>query len=176
MVKDQEKASRELQGWQEIAKFLGLPVATAQSWEKSGMPVHRGGRYVYALPDELNRWIGKESPSRAPVHIATENEDLAGGPPWNRIQSRSSWHVIHPSCPSKSASNHFLPGMRFVSCATIPKDTIGTWSLLSSLIVLQDPQTGFDESSARDAMLISVALWNMLWSNRQMRSSPSINR
>jgi hypothetical protein len=44
----QDKNQRELQGWQEIAEFLGLPEATAHRWEKSGMPVHRGGRYVYA--------------------------------------------------------------------------------------------------------------------------------
>jgi len=67
----------ELQGWQEIAEFLGLPVATAQRWQKSGMPVHRGGRYVYAQPEKLIRWLSKESPSRAPVHIVTENADLA---------------------------------------------------------------------------------------------------
>jgi hypothetical protein len=41
------------------------------------MPVHRGGRLVYALPEELNRWLSKESPSRSPFHIATETEDLA---------------------------------------------------------------------------------------------------
>jgi len=76
MAKKEKNQIRELQGWQEIAEFLGLPVATAQRWERSGMPVHRGGRYVYALPDELNRWIGKESRSRSPVHIATESADL----------------------------------------------------------------------------------------------------
>jgi len=68
---------KELQGWNEIAEFLGLPVATAQRWQKSGMPVHRGGRYVYADPDELNRWLNRESTSRSPAHIATANEDLA---------------------------------------------------------------------------------------------------
>jgi hypothetical protein len=41
------------------------------------MPVHRGGRYVYAQPEELNRWLSKELPSRAPVRIVTEHEDLA---------------------------------------------------------------------------------------------------
>jgi hypothetical protein len=35
--------------------------------------VHRGGRYVYAVPEELNRWLGKESHAHAPVHIATGN-------------------------------------------------------------------------------------------------------
>ena len=39
--------------------------------------LHRGGRYVYAQPDELNAWLSKESLSRAPVHIATEDADLS---------------------------------------------------------------------------------------------------
>jgi hypothetical protein len=73
---------------------------------------------------------------------------------WNPVQSRLSRHAIHPSCQSKGASNPCLPAMRFVSCAVIPKDTIGTWSLLSSLIVPQNLQAGFDQSSARDAMPI----------------------
>ena len=77
MEKKDQHHSRELQGWQEIAEFLGLPVAIAQRWEKSGMPVHRGGRYVYAVPDELSRWLSKESRTRPPVHIASESEDLA---------------------------------------------------------------------------------------------------
>src|SRR5947207_14453017 len=77
MIKEDRSRPHELQGWQEIAEFLGLPVATAQRWEKSGMPVHRGGRYVYALPDELNRWVSTETASGARVHIASENEDLA---------------------------------------------------------------------------------------------------
>jgi hypothetical protein len=45
-----------LKGWQQIAKFLGQPVATAQRWAKSGMPVARQGRYVTAVPEDLNRW------------------------------------------------------------------------------------------------------------------------
>ena len=40
------------------------------------MPVHRRGRYVYANPEELNRWLNKESPFHLQPHIATENEDL----------------------------------------------------------------------------------------------------
>ena len=78
VAKKDKGQTRELQGWQEIADFLGLPVATAQRWQKSGMPVRRGGRYVYAVPEELNAWLSKESPSHSSVHIATENEDLAG--------------------------------------------------------------------------------------------------
>ena len=76
MAVRKEDQSRELQGWQEIADFLGLPVATAHRWEESGMPIHRGGRYVYAMPGELNRWLAQESHSRAPIHITTGSEDL----------------------------------------------------------------------------------------------------
>ena len=64
-----------LQGWQQIATFLGLPVSAAQRWAKSGMPVTREGRRVLASPDELNRWMGRESSE--PVHIATESADLS---------------------------------------------------------------------------------------------------
>ena len=64
-----------LKGWQQIATFLGLPVSAAQRWAKSGMPVTREGRRVQALPDELNRWLGREAAE--PVHIATESTDLS---------------------------------------------------------------------------------------------------
>lgn len=69
--------SASLNGWQEIAEFLGQPLSVAQRWTKSGMPVTREGRHVHASPDELNRWLGRESAGE-PVHIASESADLAG--------------------------------------------------------------------------------------------------
>jgi len=66
-----------LKGWHRIAKFLGQPVATAQRWAKSGMPVTRQGRYVTAVPEELNRWLSRESGAQ-PIHIATVTPDLSG--------------------------------------------------------------------------------------------------
>ena len=65
-----------LKGWSEIAKFLGQPVSVAQRWAKSGMPVARERRRVHASPDDLNRWLGRESAGE-PIHIATESADLA---------------------------------------------------------------------------------------------------
>jgi hypothetical protein len=47
----------------------------AKRWAKSGMPVSKQGRYVYALPDELNRWLGQESRGE-PVQIATKGGEL----------------------------------------------------------------------------------------------------
>jgi hypothetical protein len=64
-----------LKGWQQIAAFLGEPPAVVQRWTADGMPVRKQGRYVETTPDELNAWLGKESGK--PVHIATENTDLA---------------------------------------------------------------------------------------------------
>jgi hypothetical protein len=66
----------ELKGWQEIAAFLGQPVAVAQRWAHSeGMPAERRGRYIYALREKLNQWLGRES-SGEPVQISTEDTDL----------------------------------------------------------------------------------------------------
>ncbi len=66
--------SEQLKGWQAIAEFLSQPVA--ERWARqSGMPVSRQGRYVVASPEELNRWLGRESGE--PVQIASESTDLA---------------------------------------------------------------------------------------------------
>ncbi len=64
-----------LKGWQQIATFLGLPISAAQRWAKSGMPITREGHRVQASPEELNRWLGRETAE--PVHIATESTDLS---------------------------------------------------------------------------------------------------
>jgi len=64
-----------LKGWQQIATFLGLPITAAQRWAKSGMPVTHVGRRVQASPEELNRWLGRETSE--PVEIATESADLS---------------------------------------------------------------------------------------------------
>jgi hypothetical protein len=64
-----------LKGWQQIASFLGEPVSVVQRWASEGMPVHREGRFVSTSTEELNAWLGKESGK--PVHVATEDTDLA---------------------------------------------------------------------------------------------------
>ena len=64
-----------LKGWKEIAAFLGEPVGVVERWANEGMPVRKEGRFVSTTPAELNAWMGKESGK--PVHVATENTDLA---------------------------------------------------------------------------------------------------
>lgn len=58
---------QRLVGWKAIAEYLGKDVRTLLRWEKErGLPVHRppGGRgqSVYALPEELDRWIAQPAP------------------------------------------------------------------------------------------------------------------
>ena len=69
--------NERLKGWNEIASFLGQPVAVAQRWTRSGMPVTREGRFMYASREELSRYLGREAGLDVPVHIATENVDLS---------------------------------------------------------------------------------------------------
>lgn len=66
-----------LQGWKQIAEYLGQSVAVAQRWGRSGMPVTRQGRYATASAEDLGRWLGRESGAPGPVHIATDNNDLS---------------------------------------------------------------------------------------------------
>jgi hypothetical protein len=68
--------SAPLKNWQQIATFLGQPLSVAQRWAKSEMPVTHEGRNVYASPEELNRWLGRESAGE-PVQIASESTDLS---------------------------------------------------------------------------------------------------
>ena len=68
--------SDSLQGWQQIAAFLGQPISVAQRWADSGMPVEKRGRYVYSTREDLNRWLARESAGE-PVQIATEATDLS---------------------------------------------------------------------------------------------------
>jgi hypothetical protein len=68
--------SNVLKGWGKIAEFLGQTVPVAQRWQRSGMPVNRQGRFVYASPEELTAWVGTEQGKHEPLHIASEGEDL----------------------------------------------------------------------------------------------------
>lgn len=67
-----------LKGWRQIAGFLGEPVSVVQRWGTEGMPIRRKGRYVTAMPGELDAWMGTESGK--PLHVATEDTDLSAEP------------------------------------------------------------------------------------------------
>ena len=75
LMRKSKPKSLVLEGWKEIARFLGQPTSTAQRWAKEGMPVERKGRMVEAQPEKLNLWLGRVS--HEPVQIATETPDLS---------------------------------------------------------------------------------------------------
>lgn len=67
-------AADSLQGWKDIAAYLGRGVRTVQRWEQFGLPIHRpAGREkstVFALRSELDKWM-----ENAPAAVmATSNE------------------------------------------------------------------------------------------------------
>jgi len=70
-----QQESETLKGWKQISEFLGEPVSVVKRWAADGMPVHREGQFVSTSSDQVNAWLGQESGK--PVHVATENTDLA---------------------------------------------------------------------------------------------------
>jgi len=66
-----------LKGWTAIARFLGIPVATAHRWASEGMPVRREGRFTVADRESVSAWLGRESHMPKPAHVMTEDADMA---------------------------------------------------------------------------------------------------
>ena len=69
--------SDPLKGWTAIARYLGIPVATAHRWASEGMPVRREGRFTVADRDAVSAWLGRESHMPKPAHVMTEDADMA---------------------------------------------------------------------------------------------------
>jgi hypothetical protein len=58
---DQHKPQAPLNGWKEIAAYLGKSVRSVQRWEATlGLPIHRirtpDGQIVYSEPSEIDEW------------------------------------------------------------------------------------------------------------------------
>jgi len=75
--KEPAVSDRPLKGWRAIARYLGIPVATAHRWASEGMPVRREGRFTVADRDEVSAWLGRESHMPKPAHVMTEDADVA---------------------------------------------------------------------------------------------------
>lgn len=69
--------SSPLKGWTAIARFLGIPVATAHRWASEGMPVRREGRATVTDRDAVSAWLGRESHMPKPAHVMTKDADIA---------------------------------------------------------------------------------------------------
>jgi len=73
-----KQVAHTLTGWEAIAEYLGIPVATAHRWAKDGMPVRREGRSTVAEEAEIQAWLGRESHMPAPAQVLTGKTDLSG--------------------------------------------------------------------------------------------------
>jgi hypothetical protein len=69
--------SAELKGWTAIARFLGIPIATAHRWASEGMPVRSEGRFTVADREAVSAWLGRESHMPKPAHVMTADADMA---------------------------------------------------------------------------------------------------
>jgi hypothetical protein len=72
-----------LNGWKEIASFLGKGIRTAQRWERDfGLPVRRlganGGEIVFASKSEIAQWMLTAAHARAKAGTVTEDARDAG--------------------------------------------------------------------------------------------------
>ena len=70
-------AESPLKGWIAIARYLGIPVATAHRWASEGMPVRREGRFTVADREAVSAWLGRESHMPKPAHVMTADADMA---------------------------------------------------------------------------------------------------
>ena len=76
-TKTTNPAESPLNGWTAIARYLGIPVATAHRWANEGMPVRREGRSAVADREAVSAWLGRESHMPKPAHVTTKDSDLA---------------------------------------------------------------------------------------------------
>ena len=75
--KQSPPAEGPLKGWTAIARYLGIPIATAHRWASEGMPVRREGRFTVADRDAVSAWLGRESHMPKPAHVMTADADMA---------------------------------------------------------------------------------------------------
>jgi hypothetical protein len=92
-----------LNGWKEIALYLGKGTRTVQRWEKLyGLPVHRigreGGEIVFAFRDEIDRWTAStaraaagEAPPAAPLGGDTAGRGAPQGGEGRPAPTRPRW-------------------------------------------------------------------------------------
>jgi hypothetical protein len=74
---NRNRSEGPLKGWSAIARYLGIPVATAHRWANEGMPVRREGRFTVAYREAVSAWLGRESHMPKPAHVMTANADVA---------------------------------------------------------------------------------------------------
>ncbi len=103
VIREGPQGNRRLDSWKEIAAFFGRDERTVKRWEKEkGLPVHRlpenTGARMFALTDELTRWVNKPEPADPNVNSEEHRSDLhaevSGGGLTSPGRSSKPWTVI----------------------------------------------------------------------------------
>jgi hypothetical protein len=119
-----------LNGWKEIASFVGKGVRTAQRWERDfGMPVRRlgsnGGEVVFASRAEIAAWMQTAAHRRAaavpaPEDVAEPGPDLAPEAAVTSDRERSNRSDV-------SGRRGWGAGKRFVAALLVAAAAAGLW-------------------------------------------------
>ncbi len=89
-----------LDGWEEIAVFLGRGLRTVQRWEKEAdLPVHRLFRHrrspVHAYRKELEHWVkGREDPASLLLDPTAESQPAGDPLPSPRREVLAGWKEV----------------------------------------------------------------------------------
>jgi hypothetical protein len=147
--------SGKLEGWLAIAGYFAITPRAAQTWEKTrGLPVHRVGGRVYAIPEELDQWrvvndysLSETPDSPAPLDIPTA-ESVDAAQPREREQAIES----PPVDISAETSHSRTRGWVFLTASAIivvavamglylilrPFRQPATWSAENRSIIVRD--------------------------------------
>jgi hypothetical protein len=125
-------AVERIDGWKEIARYLGRDVTTAIRWEKlKGLPVHRvpGGKRqaVFCYTHEIDAWLRQDSSDLAPSNSFSIR--AAESPAGTGAEPQDVFHDIPPGMglPGQQSS----PGVRPILLAALAGLTLAfavlTW-------------------------------------------------
>jgi outer membrane protein assembly factor BamB len=118
---------RELQGWKEIANYLGKAVRTAQRWEQDlGLPVRRiqgpTGELVTAKTSELDEWLAHQAASRQGLEEPCAPNDDDRAEPGDAV-------VPSPSPTQPRYRRRLIPALLVSAVVLIPAAVIAiVWS------------------------------------------------
>ena len=145
-----------LNGWKEIAGYLGKGARTVQRWEKLyGLPVHRigreGGEIVFAFRGEVDRWMttvardrveDEDEPREAPPEGAPPKEAPRSDRPSRGFGPRlAAALLILGAVASLAALSRLRPAAGAGESARPPSDLVrqpASWRLANESLTVYD--------------------------------------
>jgi hypothetical protein len=168
-----------LNGWKEVASFLGKGVRTVQRWERElGLPVHRlgkdGGEIVFALKTEVQHWTLTQRPSNA-NGVDDQSRPRTQGTPSNGASGaevpQAEPDSAQPDSPSPPASARWFrtPAAAAIAGLLVCLVAVAAWrvSRSSSLPVVEGaPPQPASFSVEDDTLRILDARDAVIWKRR----------